>query len=173
MVWWWIAGLCVVSLLSGGWWISLRIRRASEQAFINTAMGQFHQDQPRLEAVFLEQAAATGRPRGLRWVQCQLSTSVAYALSRADGSLWALAGVTVRFEAEEGGPMEDVEAVADLRAGTALFLYRDGVWTTPGRTIFNLSPQETLSYHRDQFEPIDCPNSSDNQQHDPESSAER
>jgi hypothetical protein len=41
--------------------------------------------------------------------------------------------------------MEEVEAVGNLRAGTAIFVWRGGEWQTDGRAVFNLEPAETLA----------------------------
>ena len=44
--------------------------------------------------------------------------------------------------------MEDVEAVGNLRAATGVFHFRDGRWTTGGRAIMNLEPDEAIrKYH--------------------------
>jgi hypothetical protein len=60
--------------------------------------------------------------------------------------------VTIGFEAVEGGGMEEVEAVSNLRAGTAVFRVCQGAWQTEGRTYFNLSPAEAVAYYQDDFE---------------------
>ena len=67
----------------------------------------------RLEAKFFQLAAASGRPRGLEWTGCDFDDDVVYARDRRSGELCALVAVTIRFEAQEGGGMEDVEAVSD------------------------------------------------------------
>ncbi len=59
--------------------------------------------------------------------------------------LFALAPVTISFAAIPGGGMEEVEAVGNLRAGTAIFVWRGGEWQTDGRAVFNLEPAETLA----------------------------
>ena len=48
--------------------------------------------------------------------------------------------MTISLETEEGGAMEDVEAVCALRAATAVFRYEGGTWTSDGRAIFNMNP---------------------------------
>jgi hypothetical protein len=63
-------------------------------------------------------------------------------------------GVTIGFEAIEGGGMEDVEAVGDLRAATAVFSWDGGEWTTAGRAIFNLEPREVLERYRDNLDAV-------------------
>ena len=76
-----------------------------------------------LEAEFLKLAGQRGIPRGLAWVDCDFENDVQFAKDRATGQLRALVAVTIRFEAIEGGGMEDVEAVGNLRAATAIFFY--------------------------------------------------
>lgn len=55
-----------------------------------------------------------------------------------------LVGVTIAFEAIVGGGMEEVEAVGNLRAATAVFTWNGREWTTVGRAVFNLEPAEVL-----------------------------
>ena len=93
---------------------------------------------------FLQAAAKSEKPRGLRWVGCELSGPPLFAQEEPSGRLAALVSVTVSFEAIPGGGMEEVEAVGNLRSATALFFFRDGAWTTDGRVIFNLEPGEAL-----------------------------
>ena len=70
-------------------------------------------------------------------------------LSFASALLQAFVAVTISFEAIEGGPMEDVEAVGNLRAATAVFYFSGGAWHTDGRAIFNLNPTEAIAYCQD------------------------
>ena len=60
--------------------------------------------------------------------------------------------VTISFEAIPGGPMEDVEAVSNLRAATAVFRLAGNRWQTEGRAVFNLNPTEAIAYYRDELE---------------------
>jgi hypothetical protein len=107
-------------------------------------MEQFHAQRGKLEGVFLTAANATGKPRGLHWASCRLDPPVLFAADRPSGELYALVGATVSFEAIEGGGMEDVEAVGNLRYATAVFVHRGGAWTTDGRAVFNLEPAQAL-----------------------------
>ena len=50
--------------------------------------------------------------------------------------------------------MEEVEAVGNLRCATAIFMFRDGRWTSEGRAIFNLEPAETLQRYEESLSPI-------------------
>jgi hypothetical protein len=107
-----------------------------------------------LEAEFLTQASASGKPRGLRWAHCDFDNKVSFARDRNNGQLRALVGTTVSFEAIEGGDMEHIEAVGNLRSATAVFYY-DGIrWNTDGRAIFNLSPSEAIEHFQHELEPV-------------------
>jgi hypothetical protein len=56
-------------------------------------------------------------------------------------------------EAVEGGGMEEVEAVSNLRAATAVFSFDEKTrWTTDGRAIFNLNPAEAIQYYQANLE---------------------
>jgi len=125
------------------------IRAARRDALFVRAGQQFHLQRERLEAKFLQLAAASGKPRGLRWADCEFDDSVA-----STGELSAFVGVTIAFEAIEGGGMEDVEAVGNLRAATAVFLYERGNWTTQGRAMFNLNPTQAIAFYQGLVEPM-------------------
>ena len=149
--------LIVVGLLLGAIVLPLvvrRVRQSALEARFCKAMRDFHHQREYLEAKFVELCAASGKPRGLAWETCDFEDDVAYARHRQSGDLSALVGVTISFSAIEGGGMEDVEAVGDLRAATAVFNLRDGRWTTAGRAIFNLNPTEAISHYRENLEMV-------------------
>ena len=102
-----------------------------------------------LEADFLATASTSGKPRGLSWLDCVFEDEVTFARDRFSNQLRALVGVTVSFEAIEGGGMEHVEAVSNLRSATAVFHFVDEAWTTDGRVVFNLDPAETIDHFRE------------------------
>jgi hypothetical protein len=108
-----------------------------------------------LQQMYFNEAAASGKPRGLDWVNCDFEPGVTFARDRNDGQLRALVGVTIAFEATEGGDMEDVEAVGNLRAATAVFIHDGQAWSTAGRTIFNLDPVEAISHFDHELEALD------------------
>jgi hypothetical protein len=112
----------------------------------------FLQQRPHLQDAFFAAAAASGKPRGLRWKACEWEPAVEFARERATGSLTALAGVVIEFEAVEGGDMEGVAAVGNLRNASAVFFFHAGQWRTTGKTVFNLNPDEALVRFQNQYE---------------------
>ncbi len=105
-----------------------------------------------LELLFFQSASASGKPRGLRWKDIEWGSSVEYARERSSGQLAALVGITIRFEAIEGGDMEGLPAVANLRNASAVFFFHDGRWHTVGKAVFNLNPDEALTHFQNQYE---------------------
>ncbi len=147
-----VAGLLLLAIVLP--LVVRRVRRSAFEARFCRAMRDFHHHREYLEAKFVELCATSGKPRGLAWDTCDFEDDVAYARHRKSGDLSALVGVTIGFVAIEGGGMEDVEAVSDLRAATAVFNLRDGRWTTEGRAIFNLNPTEAISHYRENLEMV-------------------
>jgi hypothetical protein len=141
MVWLWLLVLVIAVLVVIARVVSRpkRFRRRVEQA-----RAQFEQRRDDYQRQFLAAAAATGKPRGLAWKDCDFQDGMLLARDRATKKLVALVGVTISFEAIEGGGMEEVEAVGNLRAATAVFHWNGRNWTTQGRAVFNLEPREVL-----------------------------
>ena len=108
----------------------------------------------RLEGLFLKAAVATGKPRGLRWLRCTFETDVVLARERQTNQLVGLVPVTVEFEAVEGGDMEGVAAVANLRNASAVLVFFKGQWQTSGKAVFNLNPPEVLERFKDEYEAV-------------------
>jgi hypothetical protein len=125
-----------------------------QRRHIRAAIAQFQPQREELAAEFLRSASATGKPRGLRWVACDWNDEFAYARDRKNGQLAAFVSVTIRFEAIEGGEMESVEAVGNLRYASAVFFFHQGRWRTAGRAVFNLGPREALEHLKGQFQRI-------------------
>lgn len=128
------------------------LRRRIEQLRRERKMFQLRREW--LEADFLSQAESSGKPRGLRWAECDFESKVSFARDRTNGHLRALVGTTISFEAIPGGDMEDVEAVGHLRSATAVFYFDGGHWKTDGRAIFNLSPRETIEHFHHELEAV-------------------
>jgi hypothetical protein len=156
--WWWIIGAfaAVAAISLALLWRPMR--KAWRADDLEPAQRAFRIQRERLEHRFFEIAAASGKPRGLRWADCDFDNDVTYARSRTRrGELQAFVGVTISFEAIEGGGMEDVEAVGNLRAATAVFHFDAGQWRTDGRAIFNLNPSETIDYYHDSLQRVVTP----------------
>ena len=126
-------------------------RRQSRQERLQK---EFRMQRERLEALFFDKASRSGKPRGLRWLDCDFQNGVAFARDRRTSCLLAFIGVPVSFEAVEGGPMEDVEAVGNLRAATAFFRHDGQHWLTDGRVLFNLDPAEAIAYYEQELEAV-------------------
>ena len=122
----------------------IRERRQADR--LARSCRDFHRQREQLEAKFIQRAAATGKPRGLRWLEVDFDDDVFYARDRRNGCLKALVAIEVAFEAIEGGGMEEVEAVSNIRAATAEFLHDGNRWVTEGRVYFNLLPDAAVKY---------------------------
>jgi hypothetical protein len=112
----------------------------------------FARQRPQLEQAFFQAAAASGKPRGLRWKACEWEAGAEFARERATGRLAALVGVTIAFEAVEGSDMEGLPAVGNLRNASAVFFLHGGRWHTTGKALFNLNPDEVLDRFTNQYE---------------------
>ena len=153
--WWYLiaAGIGAISLcaLLAVW---RPMRSAVRENQLARLRKDFHRKREWLEARFFDLASRSGKPRGLDWTGCDFENDVLYARDRRSGELSALVGVTISFEAVDGGGMEDVEAVSNLRAATAVFRVERGHWATDGRAIFNLNPSEAVRYFQDNLEMV-------------------
>ncbi|MDG2385748.1 MAG: hypothetical protein P8N76_29040 [Pirellulaceae bacterium] len=144
-----------VAVTVGVIWLYRVLSGYRREARLESARKQFCLRREWLEADFLNAASATGRPRGLAWVDCDFSNEVSFARDRKSGDLTALVGVAIQFEAIEGGGMEEVEAVGNQKAATAVFRHNGSCWSTDGRAIFNLNPLEAIEYYQSDLEMVD------------------
>ena len=139
--------ICIAAVAAAAAVLATRPLRAARHAEkLARACRDFHRQREPLEARFIERAAASGKPRGLRWVDVEFDDDVLYARDRRSRRLKALVAIEVSFEAVEGGGMEEVEAVSRIRAATAEFLHDGDRWTTQGRVYFNLAPAAAVKY---------------------------
>jgi hypothetical protein len=146
--------ILVFVLILAAWLVWALLRPTLFARRMQRALREFVEKRERLESLFFEKAASSGKPRGLAWKSCAFQSGVTLARDRANGEVVGLVGVTIAFEAVEGGGMEEVEAVGNLRAGTAVFTWDGSDWTTAGRTVFNLEPREVLERYRDNLDPV-------------------
>ena len=138
-----IAVPAVVALVGGAFAVAYT-RKQKELHSIEHARQTFQIRREWLEADFVSRAGSSGKPRGLRWMNCDFDDGVAFARDRRTGQYRALVGVTISFEAIEGGGMEEVEAVSNLRAATVVFRLDGPEWQADGRALFNLNPEEAI-----------------------------
>lgn len=135
-------------------WLIVRYRRKGRGKRLSRLQYTFREQRDELQKQFFNAAAGSGKPRGLAWKECRFHEEVHFASDRATGDLYALVGVTVSFEAIEGGGMEEVEAVGNLRCATAVFTAPRGRWSTDGRVLFNLEPHEALERYGESLQPL-------------------
>ena len=140
-----VAGLLV---LLGSWWLY----RLGREVQTEQARESFRLQKERLEGVVLSAAAATGKPRGLRWVSCRFADDFTLVREKATRRLAALIPVTVLFHPEPGSDMEGVEAATQPRQATAVLHFRRGEWISNGQTLFNVAPADALRLHSREYD---------------------
>jgi hypothetical protein len=104
----------------------------------------FRLQKERFEQIFLKAAASTGSPRGLHWISCTFNGELMLGREPRKRQMIGLIPVTIQFEPIEGSDMEGLPAAAEARSATAVFVFERGSWTTAGRVIFNLTPEQSL-----------------------------
>jgi hypothetical protein len=145
--WVWMTAAVVLAGLAGAlWWAALCHPRRTT---VERARKLFHLQRERLEFRFFVLAAQGFRPRGLELVDCDFEDEVSFARDRHNGRLRAYVAVTIRFQAIEGGGMEDNPNVDNLKAGSAEFRLDGSDWGTDGRVVFNLNPVEAIQHYRE------------------------
>lgn len=153
----WLWGTLAV-VAGGGVILALswrRLCRFGRDVQLEKARELFKLQRERLEAKFLTAAAQTGKPRGLRWKDAHWEPAVEFVRERQTGQIAALVGVAIQFEAIEGGDMEDVKAVADLKNATAVFHFQKNQWLTSGEVHFNVNPDEAVLRKKELYERIE------------------
>ena len=118
------------------------------------AKRRFHVQRERLEAKFIQLAAACSKADAPRWSDCFFADDVAYVRNRTTGELSAFVAVNIATEEIERSLHSSADAVGNLQAGTAVFRFDRDHWETDGRAILNLSPIEAVQFYRDDFEII-------------------
>src|SRR4051794_32407579 len=117
----WLVALALLALAA---FFALMWRIGASAAHsLERARLAFPAERARLQAEFFQAAAASGKPRGLRWKHCDWGDEVELAREVAGGELTALVDVTIQFEAIEGSDMEGLPAVGNLRTASAVFFY--------------------------------------------------
>ncbi len=151
MTWLWLIPILGLTAALLAW---RPLRSFGTTVRIERARELFQLQRERLEEHFLKAAAASGKPRGLRWKECQWDHPVVFVRERASGQIAALVAVTIQFEAVEGSDMEGLPAVANLRVASAVFFFQRGQWLTVGKAVFNMNPDEALGHFKNQYERV-------------------
>jgi hypothetical protein len=149
-----ILGPAVAFALALIWGVRQPLRKRRRVREERVALQAFRVQREQLEAKFFDLASSLGKPRGLRWVGCDWQNSVSFGRDVNTGLLTAFVAVNIRFEAIEGGGMEEVEAVGTIRDAAAVFHYQRGRWGTGGKALFNMNPQDALARLQGQFERV-------------------
>lgn len=151
MPWWFWLILAPIVVLAV--WLAWRkMRTFGSEVAEARARELFKLQRERLEAQFHTAAAATGKPRGLIWKDCQWDDPVEFVREIGTGRIHALVGVTIAFEAVAGSDMENLPAVGNLRNASAVFAFEKGHWLTHGKAVFNMNPAEAIEHFRGQYE---------------------
>lgn len=153
-MWLWISGVIAAAAVIAGALIAVPMARAYRRRETQRALRLFRLRREMLEARFFDLARTQGKPRDLRWIDCDWQKEVTFAHDRRTGLLTAFVAVNIRFEAVEGGEMDGVAAVGTVRDAAALFHYRDGVWGTGGRALFNMNPRDAVQCLASQYAPV-------------------
>ena len=154
MEWIWFVPLVFLAAIAIFLLLRRPMRSLGKEIQVERARELFTLQRERLEAKFVEAASATGKPRGLRWKDCSFERDVELARERQTGQLVALVPVTIHFEAIEGGDMEGLPAVGNLRNASAVFFFPRGQWLTVGKAVFNLNPVEVIQHFKNRYERV-------------------
>jgi hypothetical protein len=151
LMWFWLPALILVSIAACA---LLIVWFRPPTVSVAAALDLFRKQRDSLEGQFFHAAASSGKPRGLRWTRCEWGAAVELARDTKTGQLLALVAVTISFEAIEGGDMEGLAAVGNLRNASAVFFFDGLRWSTAGRAVFNLNPDEAIRHFAGQYEPV-------------------
>ena len=146
MGWFWLVPVVVIVLAAIALMVWRPFRAFSREVQLERARELFLLQRERLEMHFLKAAAASGKPRGLLWKDCEWESEVIFARERQSAQLAALVSITIQFEAVPGGDMEGLPAVGNLRNASAVFFFQRGHWHTVGKAIFNMNPDEAVNH---------------------------
>jgi hypothetical protein len=104
-----------LALLLVAWLVWALLRPAMFRRRIERARREFVRVRDSLESAFFSAAAATGKPRGLKWKQCAFQPGVLLARDRANGEFVGLVGVTAtRYDKRDENFLASVK-LASLR----------------------------------------------------------
>jgi hypothetical protein len=149
---WWIGGglaavVAAVFIVRWLWHLGKAVKA-------ELARELFRLQHERFEEQVLKAASASGMPRGLKWISCQIIGDAVLVREIATGAIVALVPVVIQFEPIEGSDMVDVPAAHEPRPATAVFSFAQGTWKTSGKVVFNHTPEQTVTAFSPQFRVI-------------------
>ncbi len=140
-----LAGLMLPACLTVAWLILRRpFREICEEIHFEKARERFRHNREHLEARFVTRASGSDPAEAVRWEDAQWQDGVVWARDRQTRVLLALVGV--HFEPD---PFSD----EPQRHATAIFEFRRQGWTTEGRGLDEVRPDEAFLLHH-RLEPI-------------------
>lgn len=140
-----LAGLMLPACLTVAWLILRRpFREICEEIHFEKARERFRQGREHLEARFVRRASEADPAEAARWEAADWLDGVVWARDRQTRVLLALVGV--EFEAD---PFSDESA----RHATAIFEFRGRGWTTDGRGLDEVRPEDAFLLHS-RLEPV-------------------
>lgn len=143
---WWLWTSAAL-LLTGLLYFWGPVWRAIREARFARVQHEFHSHRERLEAKFVQLAAAHAKPESPRWEDCEFADDVSYVRHRLTGELSAFVAVSITIEDDPQGPDFSLgDAVGKMQLGTAVFRFDRDHWETDGRAILNLNPTEAVRY---------------------------
>ena len=137
-----------------GWFLWRWTHHAGREIQVGRARELFALQRDHLQSLFFKAAAATGKPKGLRWKNCEFGSELQLARDKKSGELLGLLPVTIAFEAIPGSDMEGLPAVGNLRSASAVFVFHRRNWTMTGRAVFNLNPDEAIRHFHNAYDPV-------------------
>jgi hypothetical protein len=152
LVWWFTIAVILTAMAV----VLRRIRRRKPTPGtpLIQAKQRFHAQRERLEAKFIQLAAAHANPDAPQWADCMFDDDVSYVRSRATGELSAFVAVTISSDDLDAAVRGAADAVGNLQAGTAVFRFDFDHWETDGRAILNLSPSEAVQHFQNDLEVV-------------------
>ncbi len=146
-IWWFVGvGGLFVAVLAARWFWHL-----GQAIQVERARELFRLQHERFEEALLKVAGESGKPRGLRWLACSITSDALLVREVATQEIMAFVPVQLSFEPIEGSDMEEVPAAREPRPATALFTFAQGHWHTAGRVLFNHTPEQALTAFGVQF----------------------
>jgi hypothetical protein len=147
-----VAAVAIIIVVAIGVFLRRGRRKTATATPLSQAKQRFHVQRERLEAKFVQLAAAHGSPDAPQWSDCMFDDDVSYVRNRTTGELSAFVAVTISSDNLDGAIHGAADAVGNLQAGTAVFRFDNDHWVTDGRAILNLSPSEAVRHFNSEVE---------------------